>query len=358
MIDLDDAEAVAAADPSGILRAILGFGDQCRRGYAIGRAAEPLPDAAGVSSIVLCGMGGSGVAGDVIRALYRDRLGIPVDVVKDVAIPEHCSPHSLVVCSSFSGNTMETLACFAQALDRGCRVVAVCGGGELRLRADEAGVPVLAMPPDPPAPRTALGLLLLSTLGALEEMGLVPTLGDEMESAAESLDRAAASVSPEAPEEGNDAKRVARFVGDRMPVIWGEDGIGAVAATRWKTEMQENAKVPAFSASFPELDHNEVVPWGEGWRGAGDTFALVTLRHEGEHPELAGLIRDSEALMAEGGMKTVEVWAEGDSPLARVLSLALVGGAASVYLGLLRGVDPAPIPAIDRLKRGRAERTR
>src|SRR5947199_177725 len=82
-----------------------------------------------------------------------------------------------------------------------------------------------AMPPDPPAPRTALGLLLLSTLGALEEMGLVPTLGDEMESAAESLDRAAASVSPEAPEEGNDAKRVARFVGDRMPVIWGEDGI-------------------------------------------------------------------------------------------------------------------------------------
>jgi glucose/mannose-6-phosphate isomerase len=357
VIDLDDPGAVAAADPSGILRAILGLGNQCRRGYLIGRSHELLPDGSGVASIVLCGMGGSGVGGDVIRALYRDRLGVPVDVVKDVTIPEHCSPSSLMVCSSFSGDTSETLSCFAQALDRGCRLIAVCSGGELRTRAEAAGVPVLLMPGGPPAPRTALGLLLLATLGALEAMGVIPALDDEVAAAAEVLDRMAASVGPDEAERGNDAKRLARLIGDRIPVIWGAEGIGSVAAARWRTEFQENAKVPAFASSFPELDHNEIVPWGERWRNAGGAFALLTLRHEGEHPDVAGRIRGSETVASEGGLEAIEVWAEGDSPLSRVLSLVLLGGAASVYLGLLRGVDPAPIPAIDRLKRERAERS-
>jgi glucose/mannose-6-phosphate isomerase len=356
VIDLDDPTAVAAADPSGILPAILGLGEQCRRGYEIGRSHEPLPDGSGVGSIVLCGMGGSGIGGDVIHALYRDRLRIPIDVVKDVAIPEHCSPSSLVVCSSFSGNTTETLGCFAQALDRGCRLVAVCSGGELLARAESAGVPVVVIPGDPPAPRTALGSLLLSTLGAMEAMGVVPVLAEEVESAAALLDRTAASVAPGTPEDRNDAKQLARAIGDRMPVIWGAEGVGSVAAARWRAEFQENAKTPAFSASFPELDHNEIVPWGEGWGEARDRFTLIVLRHESEHPELAARIRDSAAIASEGGLEALEVRAEGDSPLAGELSLVLLGGAASVYLALLRGLDPAPIRAIERLKRERAER--
>src|SRR4030095_2515593 len=113
---------------------------------------------------------------------------------------------------------------------------------------------------------------------------------------------------------------------------------------------------PAFSASFPELDHNEIVPWGEGWGEARDRFTLIVLRHESEHPELAARSRDSAAIASEGGLEALEVRAEGDSPLARELSLVLLGGAGSVYLALLRGLAPAPIRAIERLKRERAER--
>ena len=134
------------------------------------------------------------------------------------------------------------------------------------------------------------------------------------------------------------------------------EGVGSVAAARWRTEFQENAKTPAFSASFPELDHNEIVPWGERRVDVADLFTLIVLRHEGEHPDVASRIRNSEAIATEGGLEAIEVRAEGDSALARLLSLVLVGGATSVYLAHFRGVDPAPIPAIERLKRERAER--
>jgi glucose/mannose-6-phosphate isomerase len=355
VIDLDDPAAVRAADPSGILDAVMALGDQCRRGYSIGIRAENLPDASGVTSVVFCGMGGSGIGGDAVRALYRDRVGVPIEVVKDVALPEHCSPSSLVICSSFSGNTGETLSCFAQALDRGCRVVAVCSDGALRDRGEAAGVAVLGIPGDPPAPRTALGLLLGATVGALEAMGVVPALREEMASAASATNLMAAVVAPTSPENENHAKRIAREIGDRMPVVWGAEGLGAVAATRWKTEFQENAKVPAFSASSPELDHNEIVPWGERGTTQRGLFKLIALRHEGEHPDVD--LSVSEQIASEGdGLEAIEVWGEGDSPLARFLSLVVVGSATSVYLGLLHGVDPAPIPAIDRLKRERASR--
>ena len=356
MIDLDDPAAVDAADPSGILRAILGFGDQCRRGYELGHGVPTLPDAAGLHSIVLCGMGGSGVGGDVIRAVYRDRLPFPVEVVKDVVLPEHCSPATLVVCSSFSGNTAETLGCFDQAMARGCRTVAVCAGGELRARAEAAGVPVLAIPQGPPAPRTALGLLLFSTLGAFEAMGIVPALGDEVVAVAASLDDVATSLGPARPEPENEAKTVARWLGHRVPVVWGAEGIGAVAAIRWRTELNENAKTPAFAASLPELDHHEIVGWGDGGPRSGERFALVALRHSEEPPDVAARFPASMEVAREGGLEAREVWARGGSPLARVLSLVVLGGATSVYLGIGRGFDPAPIRAIDRLKRVLAER--
>jgi glucose/mannose-6-phosphate isomerase len=290
--------------------------------------------------------------------LYRARLPFPIEVVKDVALPEHCSPSTLVICSSFSGHTFETLSCFEDAMARGCRTVAVCAGGELRGRGEDSGVPVLVIPGDPPAPRAALGLLLLSTLGALEAMGLVPALSVEVDATARTLEETAASVGPGSPEEANPAKRLARRIGERMPVIWGAEGIGAVAASRWRAEMLENAKTPAFAASFPELDHNEIVPWGEGRAELSERFSIVTLRHDGERPEIAERIADPSGVASDGGLDTVEVRAQGESPLARFMSLALVGGATSVYLALLRGVDPAPIAAIERLKRERAERAR
>ena len=294
-------------------------------------------------------MGGSGVAGDVVRALYRDRSIASVDVVKEPTLPEYCGRDTLVVASSYSGNTAETLTCFEQAVARGCRVLAVSAGGELSARATAGGAPVVTIPAAPPAPRAALGLLVLGMLGAFEAMGLVPALADEVADVAGTLDELSAELAPEREEPRNPAKDLARWIGDTIPVVWGAEGLGSVAAARWKTELNENAKVPAFSGSLPELDHNEVAGWSAG---AGERFSLIALRHEGEHPDVAARVPVSIEIASESGMHGREVWARGRSALSRFMSLAAMGGATSVYLGIARGFDPAPIAAIDRLKRG------
>ena len=129
--------------------------------------------------------------------------------------------------------------------------------------------------------------------------------------------------------------------------------LGAVAAVRWKTELNENAKTPAFAGSLPELDHNEIAGWTDG---TGGRFCLIALRHGGERADVATRFPVSIEIAEDAGLHAREVWARGESDLARMLSLAVLGGATSVYLGVARGFDPTPIPAIDRLKRVLEER--
>ncbi len=348
--DLDDPVALAAGDPSGMLRAVLDLGAHCREGYAAGSAFRGL-SAEGVTAVAVCGMGGSGISGDIVRALYRERLGIPVTVAKGPVLPMFCGRDTLVVVSSYSGNTAETLACFDEALARGCRLVAVGSGGSLAERAQENGVPVVAVPPGF-QPRTAIGYLVFGTLGALEAAGVIPPLGGEVESAAAELDALAGEIGPDRPVPENEAKQLALAIGDRFPVVWGADGLGAVAAIRWKTELNENAKVPAFAAALPELDHNEVVGWSAG---TGERFVLVTLRHDGEHPDVAARFPISVEVAESSGMLHREVRARGTTPPVALMSLVMLGSATSVYLAALRGVDPTPIDAIHRIKSALAD---
>jgi glucose/mannose-6-phosphate isomerase len=342
---LDDPAALAANDPSGMLKAVLGLGEQCRAGFRSGRKAVNLPSGDGITDLVVCGMGGSGVAGDVAHALYRGRLGVPTVVNKTPELPEFCTKDSLVVASSYSGDTAETLACFEEATGRGCRVVAVTSGGELGRQSQGVGVVEV---PSGFQPRAAVGHLAFGVLGALESMGVVPALGAEVELVARLLDGLGELIGPGVPTESNPAKAIAAEIGDRLPVVWGAVGIGAVAASRWRTELNENAKVPAFAGELPELDHNEVVGWSAG---VGDRFVLLTLRHALEHPDVAARFPVSVEVARASGMSHREVRAEADTPLSCLMWLVMLGSAVSVYLAALRGVDPTPIDAIARIKR-------
>ncbi len=344
---LDDAAALAANDPSGMLEAVLGLPGQCRAGFRAGREAAELPSGDGITGVVVCGMGGSGVAGDVVEALYRGRLGVPAVVNKGPELPEFCGKDTLVVASSYSGDTSETLACFEVATGRGCRVVAVTAGGELGRRAHGRGVAVVPVPSGF-QPRAAVGHLAFGLLGALEAMGVIPSLGLEVERVARVLEELRQRIGPEAPASSNPAKTVAAAIGDRVPVVWAAEGLGAVAATRWRTELNENAKVPAFAAVLPELDHNEVVGWSPA---AGERFVLLTLRHPLEHPDVAARFPVTVDVARSSGILHREVRAEGDTPLSCLMSLLMLGSAVSVYLAALRGVDPTPIDAIARIKR-------
>jgi glucose/mannose-6-phosphate isomerase len=344
--ELDDPVALRAADPGDMLGTVLALGEQCREGYRLGRSAGPLPSADRVSSVVVCGMGGSAIAGDVLRVLVAQRLRVPTVVVRTPELPAFAGPSTVVVASSYSGNTAETLALFDEALARGCRLVAVTSGGDLEARASAADAAVVRVPGGL-MPRAAFGYLSLATLGALVEVGLVPGIGDDLEAALRDLAAIADSDGPAVPSRSNPSKTLALALLARTPVVWGAEGIGAVAATRWKTQFNENAKVPAFASALPELDHNEVVGWSPA---QGERFAVIALRHQGEHPDVAGRFPLSLEIAASSGASVHVVEARGASPLARLLSLVQIGDLVSTYLGIARGVDPSPIDAIVRLK--------
>lgn len=345
-IDLDDLEGVRSHDPSGMLQVVAQLGSHCREGYGNGVGAGSLPDLADVRNVVYAGMGGSAVAGDVLRSVFRDRLGVPVDVNRSSELPEHAGPHSLVVACSYSGNTSETLAAFREAVKRGCRSIVITSGGTIADEAADAGVPVVRVPGGF-QPRAAVGWLGCTALGALEAAGLLPPLADDVAEAADEIDAVVAASGSDVPARDNPAKRLAEDLGERIPVIWGADGIGAVAAARWKTQMNENGKVPAWWSSMSELDHNEVVGWTAPF---GAAHAIIALRHDGEDPEVAARFPLSFEIAADAGATTHEFRATGRSTLARLFSLIALGDFVSVYVGIRKGVDPTPVDVITRLK--------
>ena len=344
--DLNDVDALRALDAGDMLGAVSSTPRHVREGYEAAMATDGLPLADGVTGVAFCGMGGSAIAGDVLRATYGDRLVLPVEVVRSPIVPAWVGPHSLVICSSYSGGTSETLSCFEEARARGARIVPITSGGRLAERAVELGAAPVRIPGGY-LPRAALGYLAFALLGTMERVGLLPRLQDDVTDGISVLEPLVDALGPEVPVERNEAKALARRIGDRQPVIWGAEGVGSAAAGRWKAQMNENGKVPAWAAALPELDHNEVVGWSDR-RGEGSF--VIALRDEAEHPDVAARFPISLEIARDAGAATEEVWATGRDRLSRFLSLAIMGDFTSCYVGLGHGIDPSPIDAIVRLK--------
>jgi glucose/mannose-6-phosphate isomerase len=349
---LDDPARLRALDPAGALGQASGLGRQLRRGYRTALESTGLPSGDGVRAVVVCGMGGSGVAGDVLRGLYADRVPIPIVVNKAYALPEFAGPHTLVTALSFSGNTEETLSAYGEAIARGCRVVAVSAGGQLAERAGADGVTHVPLPTDVPMPRMAVGDLSASLIGALEAMGLVPAAHEEVEEAASLVDDLAGRLGPDRPLDDNVSKELAAWIGERTPVVWGSEGLAEAPAGRFRTQVNENAKAPAFCHILPEVCHNELCGWGQHGDVTRQVLTLVELRHGFETPDVGRRfsLMDDQMLEVVADICTVE--AEGDGPLAQLFDLVLFGDVTSLHLAADAGVDPGPIPALEAMKAG------
>jgi glucose/mannose-6-phosphate isomerase len=344
---LDDPDALRAGDPGGMLALVAALGTQLGEAFDVGRRASGLPAADGLRSIAVCGMGGSGIVGDVVRAGWAARLPVPVVSVKGYQLPAFCGPDTLVFAVSYSGGTEETLAAYAQAVGAGCRVVAISSGGQLADLARTDGVPHVTVPGHVPAPRAALGYLIGACAGILDAAGLIAEAGSELGAAAGVLERLSAELGPDRSVEGNRAKSLAAWLQGRAPVVWGSEGLAEAAALRWKTQFNENAKRPAFHAVLPELDHNEIEGWTEG---EGSRFALVVLRHSLEHPRIDLRVRATRDAIAGSGLESREVSVAGESPMEILLPLVMLGDFTSTYLAILHGVDPMPVRVLTRLK--------
>lgn len=342
---LDDPRAIAHLDSRGMLALVGRFGPMVADGWAAARDA-PAP-AGRISAIVICGMGGSGIGGDLLRAALAPASPIPVLVNKSDRLPAFVGSSTLVVACSYSGNTEETLAAYDAAGRAGAAVAAITSGGALATRARERGDAVVTVPTGLP-PRSALPLLLMPMLRIAAKMRLIELADADVERTAATLGRLADEWGPARPLRENHAKGLAQTLHGARPVIYAASPLTEPVALRWKTQLNENSKVLAWCGAFPELGHNDVV----GWDGAGDaaSYHVVILRDEGDGAADArrvAVTRDGILGRARG---CEEVWSAGTGPLARMLSLVLLGDFVSCYLAGLRGVDPTPVEAIDRLK--------
>lgn len=355
-VDLDDLDEISRIDSEDVLGAVERFADQCREAWAIGKAATRLPDPFDIDGVMVLGMGGSGVSGDVLQVVLEPDLNVPVAVLKSYGpLPGWVGPATLVLAVSYSGSTEETIAAAEDAVSAGARVLAVSSGGPLADLARKHDLPHVSIPSGL-QPRASLGYLALPLLAVLQRIGLARDLDAEIEEAGAVLDELAARCHRSVPAAENPAKQLALEIRDRIAIVYGAHGIAALAAMRFKCDLNEYGKVPAFWNAFPELNHNEIV----GWSGLTDVTranaVIVLLRDLVEHERVAMRIAITRRLIADSASGVVEVKATGESSLARLLSLVFVTQLAAIYVGLARGVDPGPVEVIQQLKAELAQR--
>jgi glucose/mannose-6-phosphate isomerase len=291
-------------------------------------------------------------SGDIVAAVAGPFMPVPVVVAKSYELPAFVGEGTLVFAVSFSGDTEETVEATSEAAVQGAKVVVVSGGGELTRLGEAWGSPMVSVPDDIPQPRAAVGALAVPPLIALEEVGLFPGARRWVDQAVRSLAiRRDELIGNEGSAvENNAVVDLARRIGRTIPLTYGGGSIGAVAAQRWKTQMNENAKVPAFWNAQPELCHNEIAGWGQHGDLTRQAITLVALRHDFEHPQVMRRFELVFRMVDEVVAGIAQVQARGEGQLAQLLDLILVGDLTSLHMALNEGIDPGPAPALDEIK--------
>jgi glucose/mannose-6-phosphate isomerase len=338
-----DRATIEAVDRSGQLLDILAMPEQVRdalwRVESAGLSRRDAP-----RGLIVAGMGGSAVGGLLARAALGDRAQRPIVVARSYELPAWTTPETMVLCSSYSGDTEETLAAYEAAGAVGAHRIVVTTGGKLAAAARAEGVPVIPLPGGF-QPRVAVAYTLVVVLEVAALCGVSESLRSEIDVAAAHTERLIATWGPD----GSDdvPKQLARGLHGTIPQIAGA-GLTGPIAYRWKTQFNENAKLPAFSNELPELDHNEIV----GWESAPELgrFSAVFLDDADLHPRVRQRIELTRGLIAGAGAPTFRVETEGVTATERLLSLVVMGDLVSLYLAVLRGVDPTPVAVLDHLK--------
>jgi glucose/mannose-6-phosphate isomerase len=300
-----------------------------------------------VENVVVLGMGGSGMAGEVVAAVATPLSPVPVIVSKNYECPAFVGPDSLVFAVSASGDTEETIQAASDAASAGVRLVVVTSGGQLAELAASWAATWVPVPPVP-QPRAALGAMAIPLLVVMERFGLYRGGLTWIDEAVTQLKRRRDAL--EAAGEASQAADVARKIGRTMALIHGGGGVGATAAQRWKTQINENAKAPAWWSAQPELCHNEICGWAQHGDVTRQIITAVALRHDAEHPQVDRRFQLVGEIMREVVTDVIEVRAAGEGDLAQLFDLILFGDYVSLWMAAQAGVDPGPVPVLGELK--------
>jgi glucose/mannose-6-phosphate isomerase len=329
---------VGTADASNQLDDVLALPDHLRDSLWRVESAKIEPFDA-VGGLLVCGMGGSAVGGDLAAVAFGNRLSRSLTTERGYELPAAMLPDRAVLCSSYSGDTEETMACYEAAEALGARRIVATTGGELAAAARRDGVPVIGLPSGL-QPRSAVGYMFTSTAEVAALVGAAPGIRTEIDSSAAHLREAIDALTALAAE-------LAERLEGTIPVVYGAD-LTIPVAYRWKTQINENAKLLAFAGELPEADHNEIVGW-QGAREAGRVSA-VFLGDRDQHPRVRQRIDLTAALVQPDAAAVARIETEGESRTERLLWAVMLGDLVSLQLAARRGVDPSPIEPIDRLK--------
>ena len=346
-MNLDDLNLFKQLDPDNMLAHIDGLPDQIEAAWAHA-GTLPLPDLSGVTWIVLCGMGGSAIGGSLLAALVTGECKVSITVNRDYDLPAWASgPHTLVIGSSHSGGTEETLSGFRQAIERKTKLMAITTGGKIAELCREASGTVWEFNYKS-QPRAAVGYSFTLPLALLSRSGLIPDQSANVAGAVAAMREQQKSLRAESPVVQNPAKRMAGQLMDRFAIIFGS-GLMAPVARRWKGQMSENAKAWAQFEELPEMNHNSVV-------GLSNPQSLVTkdmvlfLESNFDHPRNKLRSETTRTLFMTAGFNTDVIRGVGPTPLAQMLTALHYGDYASYYLAMAYGEDPTPIGPINVLK--------
>ena len=344
MNDLDNPRTYEQLDPLGLRGRLREFPRQCQDAWQQSQALKLPEDWKQISHVVIGGMGGSAIAGDLAKDLAASQQAVPITVIRDFQLPFPLTSNHLFVACSFSGNTDETLSLFQQARQSEARILAIAGGGQLARMAEEEGLPLLWIQTSG-EPRSALGYNLLLLLGVLARLGLVSTSDNAVQSAITGLQEQVARLGEDIPTGNNPAKQLAQELTGRLALIYA-GGIFLGVAHRWKSQLNENAKAWALYESIPELLHNSVEAFHSGSIEGSEGLALLLLPAEAS-AELQRRYQIVEDLLARQGIPYRRIASLAGPPLAQMLSMVLLGDYISYYLALILSIDPSRTPLID-----------
>jgi len=339
---------IRAADPRGMYDLIMNFPRQVREAVAIGNAATIGLRATGIDAIVLCGLGGSAIGGDLLRSYLAGDLKVPFIVNRTYTLPAFVGRKTLVIVSSYSGNTEETNTAHREAIRRGARILCITSGGKTATLARARRSPLLTVPGGLP-PRAALGYSFFPLLIALARMGFITDRGRAIAETIRLLEQKSALYAQAEIADNLPLMLAGRLKG-RLGVVYSSTERFDSVNTRWRGQIAENAKSLAFGHVLPEMNHNEIVGWKVLTEQMRETQVFF-LRDKQDHPRIRIRMDITKNLVSEYAPRVTEVWSEGSSLLARIFSLVHLGDWLSFYLAVLHGEDPTPVSVIDTLKK-------
>jgi glucose/mannose-6-phosphate isomerase len=331
-----------------MLGALKGLARQCEDAWEAAQEIAPPAVDRKVERIVILGMGGSAIAGDLWRVLLQRECDVPVFNIRGYDLPPYVDERTLVIASSFSGDTEEVLSAFEQALARTAPKFVLTTGGRLLTAARANGVPAFTFE-FAHEPRSAIGWGLMPLLAIGERLGLTQGIGRDVEEMVEIVGRVTEEIAEEVPTGRNAAKQMAEDLAGRLPVVYGAGPLFEVAH-RWKTQLNESAKTWAFHEELPEIHHNAIIGYGLPANLARTTAVVMLESADLVHPRVRLRYEFTRELLRKAGVATLSVESWGRSALGQIMSLVVFGDYVSTYLAFLYGEDPTPTRVIDELK--------